>query len=150
MWQAIAALTAVATAVLSPQPDRDPQPESARTALPPRGATDAGDTLLWATGSFTFFTYIGVILQQTAGADASGVAAFLLVFGVSHSLTAARKLFSRADLDARMTGIAWGRSDAFLDEHLDAYKDVDIVMADAADLATVRHTLHQVVNVKGD
>jgi tRNA-splicing ligase RtcB len=49
-----------------------------------------------------------------------------------------------------MTGIAWGRSDAFLDEHPDAYKDVDVVMADAADLVTVRHTLRQVVNVKGD
>jgi hypothetical protein len=70
--------------------------------------------------------------------------------GRNHSRTAARKLFTRADLDARMAGIAWGRSDAFLDEHPDAYKDVDVVMADAADLVAVRHTLHQVVNVKGD
>jgi tRNA-splicing ligase RtcB (3'-phosphate/5'-hydroxy nucleic acid ligase) len=70
--------------------------------------------------------------------------------GRNHSRTAARKLFSRADLDKRMAGIAWGRSDAFLDEHPDAYKDVDVVMADAADLVEVRHTLHQVVNVKGD
>ena len=65
-------------------------------------------------------------------------------------LTAARRLFSRADLDARMAGIAWGRSDAFLDEHPDAYKPIDRVMADAADLVEVRHTLRQVVNVKGD
>jgi tRNA-splicing ligase RtcB len=70
--------------------------------------------------------------------------------GRNHSRTAARKLFDRADLDERMAGIAWGRSDAFLDEHPDAYKDVDVVMADAADLVEVRHTLHQVVNVKGD
>ncbi len=70
--------------------------------------------------------------------------------GRSHSRTAARKLFTRADLDARMAGIAWGRSDAFLDEHPDAYKDVDVVMADAADLVMVQHTLHQLVNVKGD
>jgi tRNA-splicing ligase RtcB len=70
--------------------------------------------------------------------------------GRNHSRNAARRLFSRADLDARMSGIAWGHSDAFLDEHPDAYKDIDVVMADAADLVEVRHTLRQVVNVKGD
>ncbi|MPQ96597.1 RtcB family protein [Modestobacter sp. I12A-02628] len=70
--------------------------------------------------------------------------------GRNHSRTAARKLFSRSDLDQRMTGIAWGHSDAFLDEHPDAYKPIDQVMADAADLVEVRHTLRQVVNVKGD
>ena len=33
-----------------------------------------------------------------------------------------------------MEGIAWGRSDAFLDEHPEAYKPIDRIMADAADL----------------
>ncbi|MGZ4568720.1 MAG: RtcB family protein [Blastococcus sp.] len=70
--------------------------------------------------------------------------------GRNYSRSAARKRFDRADLDKRMTGIAWGHSDAFLDEHPDAYKPIDQVMADAADLVEVRHTLHQVVNVKGD
>ncbi|MGY1702844.1 RtcB family protein [Geodermatophilus sp. SYSU D00766] len=70
--------------------------------------------------------------------------------GRAFSRTAARKQFSRADLDRRMAGIAWGRSDAFLDEHPDAYKSIDVVMADAADLVEIRHTLRQVVNVKGD
>ncbi|WP_369139058.1 RtcB family protein [Modestobacter versicolor] len=70
--------------------------------------------------------------------------------GRNHSRNAARRLFSRADLDARMDGIVWGRSDAFLDEHPDAYKPIDQVMADAADLVEVRHTLRQVVNVKGN
>jgi tRNA-splicing ligase RtcB (3'-phosphate/5'-hydroxy nucleic acid ligase) len=70
--------------------------------------------------------------------------------GRNHSRAAARRLFTRADLDRRMTGIAWGRSDAFLDEHPDAYKDIDRVMADAADLVEIRHTLRQIVNVKGD
>ncbi|MCZ2839858.1 RtcB family protein [Modestobacter sp. VKM Ac-2985] len=70
--------------------------------------------------------------------------------GRNHSRTAARRLFSRADLEQRMTGIAWGHSDAFLDEHPDAYKPIDQVMADAADLVEVRHTLRQIVNVKGD
>ena len=49
-----------------------------------------------------------------------------------------------------MVGVAWGNSDAFLDEHPEAYKDVEIVMQDAADLVSVDHTLRQVVNVKGD
>jgi tRNA-splicing ligase RtcB len=70
--------------------------------------------------------------------------------GRAFSRTAARKRFARADLDRRMAGIAWGRSDAFLDEHPDAYKDIDVVMADAADLVEIRHTLRQIVNVKGD
>jgi tRNA-splicing ligase RtcB len=70
--------------------------------------------------------------------------------GRNHSRAAARRLFDRADLDDRMQGIAWGRSDAFLDEHPDAYKDIDVVMADAADLVSIDHTLRQIVNVKGD
>ena len=37
--------------------------------------------------------------------------------GRNHSRSAARKRFTRADLDERMAGIAWGDSDAFLDEH---------------------------------
>ena len=70
--------------------------------------------------------------------------------GRNFSRAAARKRFSRADLDTRMRGIAWGRSDAFLDEHPDAYKDIDVVMRDAEDLVEIRHTLRQIVNVKGD
>ncbi|TKJ28359.1 RtcB family protein [Blastococcus sp. CCUG 61487] len=70
--------------------------------------------------------------------------------GRNFSRSAARKRFTRKDLDERMTGIAWGRSDAFLDEHPDAYKPIDQVMADAADLVEIRHTLRQIVNVKGD
>ena len=70
--------------------------------------------------------------------------------GRNYSRAAARKRFSRADLDKRMRGVAWGHSDAFLDEHPDAYKDIDVVMRDAADLVKVRHTLRQIVNVKGD
>jgi tRNA-splicing ligase RtcB (3'-phosphate/5'-hydroxy nucleic acid ligase) len=70
--------------------------------------------------------------------------------GRNYSRTAARKRFSRESLDSAMTGIAWGRSDAFLDEHPEAYKPIDTVMADAADLVSIDHTLRQVVNVKGN
>jgi tRNA-splicing ligase RtcB len=70
--------------------------------------------------------------------------------GRAFSRTKARKTFTRAQLEQAMTGIEWRHSDAFLDEIPQAYKDVDVVMADAADLVEVRHTLHQLVNVKGD
>lgn len=70
--------------------------------------------------------------------------------GRAHSRTKAKALFTREDLDARMAGVAWGESDAFLDEHPQAYKPIDRVMADAADLVEVVHELRQIVNVKGD
>jgi tRNA-splicing ligase RtcB len=69
--------------------------------------------------------------------------------GRQHSRASARRTFTREDLDKRMEGVAWGNSDAFLDEHPDAYKPVDVVMNDSADLVRVLHTLRQVVNVKG-
>ena len=49
-----------------------------------------------------------------------------------------------------MAGIEYRDTDAFIDEIPAAYKDIDQVMADAADLVEVRHTLRQIVNVKGD
>jgi tRNA-splicing ligase RtcB (3'-phosphate/5'-hydroxy nucleic acid ligase) len=70
--------------------------------------------------------------------------------GREYSRSAARKRFTREDLDVKMAGIAWGNSNAFLDEHPGAYKDIDVVMRDAAELVTVTHTLRQIVNVKGD
>jgi tRNA-splicing ligase RtcB len=70
--------------------------------------------------------------------------------GRAYSRSAAKREFTRDQLDEAMKGIVWGESDAFLDEIPQAYKDVEQVMADAADLVTIRHTLHQIVNVKGD
>ena len=70
--------------------------------------------------------------------------------GRQYSRSAARKTFTLAELDKAMTGIEWRRSSAFLDEIPAAYKDVDVVMRDAADLVEVRHTLRQIVNVKGE
>lgn len=70
--------------------------------------------------------------------------------GRSHSRTAARRLFTHDQLRAAMAGIEYRDTAAFIDEIPQAYKDIDRVMADAADLVEIRHTLHQVVNVKGD
>jgi predicted MFS family arabinose efflux permease len=78
----VAALAAAATAAFSPHEGSGPAPAPAAI---PRGAVllTLATTLLWATGSFTFFTYIGVVLHQTASVGASGLAGFLLVFGLA-------------------------------------------------------------------
>jgi tRNA-splicing ligase RtcB len=70
--------------------------------------------------------------------------------GRNYSRSAARKTFTRADLDERMQGIVWGNSDAFLDEHPLAYKPIDEVMEDAAEMVEIIHSLKQFLNVKGD
>jgi len=70
--------------------------------------------------------------------------------GRAYSRNAARRTFTRSELDRAMQGIEWRHTDAFLDEIPQAYKDIDRVMADAADLVRVRHTLRQIINVKGD
>jgi tRNA-splicing ligase RtcB len=70
--------------------------------------------------------------------------------GRQYSRTAARKRFTHEELRTAMAGIEFRDTAAFLDEIPAAYKDIDQVMADAADLVDVRHTLRQVVNVKGD
>ncbi|GAB2608915.1 RtcB family protein [Pseudactinotalea suaedae] len=70
--------------------------------------------------------------------------------GRVYSRTKARKTFTRDQLREAMAGIEYRDTDAFLDEIPQAYKDIDVVMADAAELVEVRHTLRQIVNVKGD
>ncbi|GLY18489.1 hypothetical protein Kisp01_55030 [Kineosporia sp. NBRC 101677] len=70
--------------------------------------------------------------------------------GREYSRTAARKKFTVEDLRAAMKGIEYRDTDAFVDEIPGAYKDIDRVMADAEDLVEVKHTLHQLLNVKGD
>jgi len=70
--------------------------------------------------------------------------------GREYSRTAARKVFSLAQLKTAMRGIEFRPREAFIDEIPAAYKPIDQVMRDSADLVTVRHKLHQIVNVKGD
>ena len=71
--------------------------------------------------------------------------------GRRHSRTQAKRLFTPADLAAQMAGKVWlkSRAAALLDEIPAAYKDIDQVMADQADLVEVLHTLRQVLNYKG-
>jgi len=70
--------------------------------------------------------------------------------GREYSRSAARRTFTHDQLRTAMAGIEFRDTDAFLDEIPAAYKDIDRVMADAAELVQVRHTLRQIVNVKGD
>lgn len=69
--------------------------------------------------------------------------------GRRFSRTEARRRFTADDLADRMKGIEYRHGEAWVDEIPDAYKDVDVVMADAADLVEVEHVLRQVLNVKG-
>src|SRR5262249_40259040 len=71
--------------------------------------------------------------------------------GRRHSRTKAKELFTTADLAEQMAGKVWlsSRAGALLDEIPAAYKDIDQVMADQADLVEVQHTLRQVLNYKG-
>ncbi|RFA07668.1 RNA-splicing ligase RtcB [Subtercola boreus] len=70
--------------------------------------------------------------------------------GRSHSRSAARREFTHEQLREAMVGIEFRDTAAFIDEIPAAYKPIDQVMADAADLVEVRHTLRQILNVKGD
>lgn len=70
--------------------------------------------------------------------------------GREYSRSAARKTFTHDDLPTAMVGIEYRDTEAFIDEIPAAYKPIDQVMADASDLVRIRHTLRQLVNVKGD
>jgi tRNA-splicing ligase RtcB len=70
--------------------------------------------------------------------------------GRQFSRSKARKTFTHDQLREAMVGIEYRDTDAFLDEIPQAYKPIDQVMDDASDLVTIRHTLRQIVNVKGD
>ena len=71
--------------------------------------------------------------------------------GRKFSRTRAKKTFTTDSLKRWMEGKAWNsnNSKALLDEHPEAYKDIDQVMEDQKDLVTVLHKLHQIVNYKG-
>ena len=70
--------------------------------------------------------------------------------GREYSRSAARKTFTHEQLREAMVGIEFRDTDAFIDEIPQAYKPIDRVMLDAADLVSVKHTLRQIVNIKGD
>lgn len=70
--------------------------------------------------------------------------------GRGYSRSAARKAFTHDQLREAMAGIEYRDTDAFVDEIPAAYKPIGVVMEDAKALVEIKHTLHQLVNVKGD
>ena len=70
--------------------------------------------------------------------------------GRQYSRRAARRNFTQDDLRKAMTGIEYRDTDKFIDEIPQAYKPIDQVMDDSKDLVKIRHTLNQIVNVKGE
>lgn len=69
--------------------------------------------------------------------------------GRRFSRNEAKRRFTEQDLADRMQGIEYRHGAEWVDEIPDAYKPIDVVMADAADLVTVDHELRQLLNVKG-
>jgi len=65
------------------------------------------------------------------------------------SRNAAQKAFSLEDLAAQTDGVICRKDKGVLDEIPGAYKNIDEVMANQADLVEVVHTLKQVLCVKG-
>jgi len=63
----------------------------------------------------------------------------------------ARKTLSVEALEQQMAGRAWQASDAqaLLDEAPDAYKPIDVVMRDQADLVRIEHAFTALANYKG-
>ena len=65
------------------------------------------------------------------------------------SRSQAKKMFSADDLARQTAGVECRKDVGMVDEIPGAYKDIDAVMANQADLVDVVHTLKQVVCVKG-
>jgi tRNA-splicing ligase RtcB (3'-phosphate/5'-hydroxy nucleic acid ligase) len=65
------------------------------------------------------------------------------------SRTAAKRKFSREDLEAQTLGVECRKDGGVIDEIPGAYKDIGQVMANQADLVEVVHTLKQVLCIKG-
>lgn len=117
-----------------------------RVWLSRKGAIDATKgTLGLIPGSMGDKSYVVVGKGNAAALNSAPHGA-----GRVHSRSAARKLFTQDDLRERMAGVEYRDTAEFIDEHPLAYKAIDVVMEDAADLVAIKHTLRQILNVKGD
>jgi tRNA-splicing ligase RtcB len=69
--------------------------------------------------------------------------------GRTMSRSKARKLFTRADLQAQTSGVECRKDEGVIDEIPSAYKDIDRVMQAQSDLVEIVATLKQILCVKG-
>jgi tRNA-splicing ligase RtcB len=65
------------------------------------------------------------------------------------SRSQAERRFSTGDLERQTEGVICRKDPGVLDEIPGAYKDIDQVMANQAELVTAVHTLKQLLCVKG-
>jgi tRNA-splicing ligase RtcB len=65
------------------------------------------------------------------------------------SRTAARKRISLEEHEQALVGVDCNKTASTLDESPAAYKDIDAVMEAQKDLVVIRHTLKQVMCIKG-
>lgn len=65
------------------------------------------------------------------------------------SRTQAKKNITMDEHNLATAGVESRRDKSILDESPSAYKDIDAVMAAQKDLVSIKHTLKQVVCVKG-
>jgi tRNA-splicing ligase RtcB len=115
-----------------------------------KGAINAAEGVLGVVpGSMAAATYITVGLGNPEAYSSSAHGA-----GRQRSRGAAKRELSldgERGLLRYMEGVAWNSEDAkaLLDEHPEAYKDINKVMEDQKDLCEPVHTLHQALNYKG-
>jgi len=69
--------------------------------------------------------------------------------GRKMSRTQAKKTFNHHDVEEQTAGVECRKDTGIIDEIPQAYKDIDMVMANQNDLVEVVHTLKQIVCVKG-
>ncbi|MBM4469885.1 RtcB family protein [Rhodococcus hoagii] len=120
-------------------------PDGERVLLTRKGAIDAtGGKLGLIPGSMGTKSYIVMGKGNLASHSSAPHGA-----GRVFSRAEAKRRFTEADLADRMKGIEYRHGEAWIDEIPDAYKDIDVVMADSAQLVEVLHELRQLMNVKG-
>lgn len=110
-----------------------------------KGAIDAGlGTMGLIPGSMGVASYV---VEGKGNAEALWSAPHGA--GRLHSRGSAKRTFTLDEVEGQMTGITWAHDARLLDEAPGAYKPISQVMSDAADLVTIKHELHPIVNVKG-
>jgi len=97
-------------------------------------------------GSMGQASFVTRGLGDTASYESSAHGAGRLM-----SRRAARRTLSSESLIQVMGRAAWQseEAEALLDEHPEAYKPLDVVMRDQADLVEIEHELHAIANYKG-
>ena len=131
-------------------------------AVPERHVVDGVEREVWVTrkGAIRAFAGDRGIIPGSMGTDTfvvEGLGNEAAWCSCSHgagrrlSRTQAKKRLSADSLATAMGARTWLRGDAarLVDEHPEAYKDIEAVIADQADLITVTHRLTAVLNYKG-